>query len=111
MKFNKNEQETVIIFDAQKGEWTFYSCVPSQIQSFMKNPILNKEKIEVLTSHEGKPTSIRFTVENPLVTKSFFKKKRTISKEHKQALLNGRLKKRIKTPPLTDSCKSQVECH
>ncbi|SIR37922.1 hypothetical protein SAMN05878482_103477 [Peribacillus simplex] len=95
VKFNKDEQETVITFDAKKGTWTFYSCVPSHVDSFIKNPILNKEKIEVLTSYEGKSTSIKFTVENSLVTKSFLKKKRTLSKEHKQALQIGKSKKRV----------------
>ncbi|PRS26918.1 hypothetical protein C6W19_24285 [Bacillus sp. RJGP41] len=95
MKFNKNEQETVITFDSQKGEWTFYSCVPSHIHSFIKNPVLAKEKIKVLSSHEGNTTSIKFTVENSLVTKSLLKKKRTLSKEHKQALQIGKNKKRV----------------
>ncbi|MFJ5750453.1 hypothetical protein ACIP97_18040 [Peribacillus frigoritolerans] len=95
MKFNKNEQETVITFDSQKGEWTFYSCVPSHVHSFIKSPILDKEKIEVLTSYEGKYTSIMFTVENSLVTKSFLKKKWTISKENKQALQIGKNNKRV----------------
>lgn len=94
MKFNKEEQETILIKEAATGEWTFYSCIPSDIRSFMNNPILNKEEIKVLTSHEGKPTSIEFKVEIAFVTKSFFKKKRTISEAHKQALLNGRLEKR-----------------
>lgn len=95
MKFNREEQETVITFDAKKGRWTFYSCVPSHVHSFIKNPVLAKEKIKVLTSHEGKPTSIKFTVENSLVTKSFLKKKRTLGKEHKQALHIGKNKKRL----------------
>ncbi|MED3759701.1 hypothetical protein P4555_11570 [Peribacillus frigoritolerans] len=95
MKFNRDEQETVITFDAKKGKWTFYSCVPSHVHSFIKDPILNKEKIKVLTSHEGKSTSIKFTVENSLVTKSFLRKKRTLSKEHKQALQIGKNKKRV----------------
>ena len=93
MKFNKEEQETVITYEAETGKWNFYTCVPSHINSYMKNPILNKENINVLTSYEGKPTSIEFKVENDIVTKSFFKKKRTISEAHKQALLIGRLKK------------------
>lgn len=71
------------------------SCVPSHVHSFIKSPILDKEKIEVLTSYEGKSTSIKFTVENSLVTKSFLKKKRTLSKEHKQALQIGKNKKRV----------------
>ncbi|MFB7637677.1 hypothetical protein [Peribacillus butanolivorans] len=96
MKFNRDEQETVITFDSQKGEWTFYSCVPSHIHSFIKKPVLAKEKIKVLASHEGKPTSIKFTVESSLVTKSFLKKKRTLSKEHKQALQIGKKKKGTK---------------
>lgn len=94
MKINKEEQETVITFDAETGVWSFYTCVPSHIKSFMKNPILDKENFKVITSHDGKPTSIEFEVENSLVTKRFFKKKRTISEAHKQALRKGRLEKR-----------------
>lgn len=30
MKFNRDEQETVITFDANKERGTFYSYVPSQ---------------------------------------------------------------------------------
>lgn len=93
MIFNKEEQETVITYEAETGEWNFYTCVPSHIKSFMKNPILNKDNFKILTSSEGNPTSIEFKVKNDIVTKSFFKKKRTISEAHKQALLNGRLKK------------------
>ncbi|RHW36671.1 hypothetical protein D1B33_09725 [Lysinibacillus yapensis] len=94
MKYSKEEQETNFIYEAATDQWTIYSSVPSHIKSFMKNPILNKENFKVLTEHEGKPTGIEFKVENAFVTKNFFKKKRTISEEHKQALRKGRLEKR-----------------
>lgn len=93
MKFSKEEYETVITYEAETNEWSFYTCVPSHIKSFMKNSILEKENIKVITSHEGKPTSIEFVVEDSIVTNSFFRRKRTISESHKQALLRGRKKK------------------
>jgi hypothetical protein len=95
MKFKRLEQETVITIDEYSGECTFYTCVPSKIKSYMRNPLLNKEEIEVLTSHEGKPTSIRFTVGKSFVTNSFIKKKKTLSEDHKKALKEGRYRKRI----------------
>lgn len=92
MKFTKEDQETVIIFEAETGEWNFYSCVPAHIQLFMKNGRINNGDIEVLTSHEGIPTSIRFKVENSAISiASFFKKKR-IKREPTEAQLQARQK-------------------
>ncbi|AXI08150.1 hypothetical protein CUC15_03845 [Oceanobacillus zhaokaii] len=92
MKINKEEQETVQTYEVVTGKWNIFTSVPSHIRYYMKNPLLNKENIEVLTEHEGKPTSIRFTVEDSIVTKSFLRKRRTISEEHKQALHAGKHK-------------------
>ncbi|MDM5334971.1 hypothetical protein QUF56_17380 [Ureibacillus composti] len=110
MKFNKEEQETIINYCPETDEWSFYTCVPSHIKSFMKNPILNKVNFDIRTSHEGKPTSIEFTVENAFVTNSFFKKKRTISDSHKQALLNGRMAKKDKVIKERNDPNEYLQC-
>ena len=89
MKINRSEQETVITYAPIKGEWTFYTCVPSHINSFLKNPLLRRENIEVLSSHEGKPTSIRFKAEKSIVTKNILKS-RILSEDHKRAMQQGR---------------------
>lgn len=92
MKFKKDEQETVITYEAKTGVWTFYTCVPSHIHLFMQNPLINQGGISVLTLHEGNPSSIRFTVKDSLVNKRFFKQKRILSDKQKQSLANGREK-------------------
>lgn len=95
MRFNKYEQETVITYDTKKGEWIFYTCVPSHIQLFFKNSMVNTEKIEVLTTHEGKATSIKFQLEKSLVSpKDFVKKQRVLSDKQRQALQQGREKRK-----------------
>lgn len=101
MKINLDEQETVITFDAKKGEWAFYSCVPAHIRLFSENPLITTDNLEVLTTWEGKPTSIRFTLENDWInTKGFLKKrrvKRTPSIKQLKALEKGRGKRFVNT--------------
>ncbi|MED3982207.1 hypothetical protein [Priestia megaterium] len=95
MRIHKEEQETVITFDAKKGQWSFYTCVPSHIRLFLTNSMVDTEKIEILTTHEGKATSIKFKLEKSLVSpKDFVKKQRVLSDKQRQALQQGR-KKRI----------------
>jgi hypothetical protein len=92
MKFGKDEQETVIVFDAEIGEWEIYSCVPEHIKMVLKNTAINSADIEVLTQFEGKATSIRFTLENAAISlASFFKKKR-IHQAPSEAQLQARQK-------------------
>lgn len=95
MRICKEEQETVITFDAKKGQWSFYTCVPSHIRLFLTNAVVNTEKIEILTTHEGKATSIKFHLENSLVSpKDFMKKQRVLSDKQIQALKQGRKKRK-----------------
>ncbi|MEC2869498.1 hypothetical protein ACIQHV_11430 [Bacillus bombysepticus] len=65
MKFNKDEQGTVMIFDAKTGYWDCCTNVPSHIRLFTSKIMEISGGIKVLTTHEGKPTSIRVS--------SFFK--------------------------------------
>lgn len=99
MKYTREEQETVITFETETGLWSFYTSVTNHINSFMKNPLIIKE-IQVLTEYEGVPTSIQFTVENALVSKSFFKKQRKLSEAHREALAQGRAKALTKESPI-----------
>lgn len=89
MRFSIEEQETVITYDAKNKEWAFYTCVPSQIKTFLENPSV-KGNFEILTEDQGQPTSIRFKLEKSLVKKQFIKSKRTLSNDHLQALKRGR---------------------
>ncbi|BCC57939.1 TPA: hypothetical protein QC160_004984 [Bacillus cereus] len=65
MKFNKDEQETVMIFNAKTGCWDCCTNVPSHIRLFTSKIMEISGGIKVLAEHEGKPTSIRVS--------SFFK--------------------------------------
>ncbi|WP_409253854.1 hypothetical protein V1502_08135 [Bacillus sp. SCS-153A] len=62
MRFEIEEQETVITFDAFTGKWTFYSCVPDHIKKLLKDPSAF-EDLEVLSKHTDVTTSIRFVID------------------------------------------------
>ena len=90
MRIPKDEQETTFVFDAALGKWDIYTCVPAHIQLFMRNERRINADIEVLTSWEGKATSIRFSIENSAISiRSFFKKKR-IKRKPSEAQLQAR---------------------
>ena len=92
MKFSKDEQETTINFDAVSGMWVLYTCVPLHINSFMKSTAINQAEIEVLTSWEGKPTSIRFKAENTAISLASLLKKKRIKREPSEAQIKARQK-------------------
>ncbi|MFI8657993.1 hypothetical protein [Priestia megaterium] len=76
MKFNKDEQETVIIFDAKNEEWNFYTCVPSHIELVTSGVLHKPSEITLLTEEEGVATSIKFTVPKEFTNlEGFIKKK------------------------------------
>ncbi len=96
MKFNRIEQETVITFEAETGEWNFYTCVPTHIALFTQNDWITTKDIKVLTEYEGVPTSISFNAKNDLInSKQFIKKKRAkreLTEAQRQGLAKGREK-------------------
>ncbi len=92
MKFVKDEQETTINYDGVTGMWELYTCVPSHINSFMKNTRIPIAEIEVLTEWEGKATSIRFKAENSAISLATFLKKKRTQGEPSEAQLLARQK-------------------
>jgi hypothetical protein len=90
MRIPRENQETVITFEAETGEWDIYTCVPAHIRLFLENERISNADIKVLTEFEDKPTSIRFSIENSAISiRSFFKKKR-IKRKPSEAQLQAR---------------------
>ncbi|AUO12329.1 hypothetical protein [Priestia megaterium] len=75
MKICKEEQETVIIFDAKNEEWDFYTCVPSHIELFTSNSQNEPSEVTILTEEGGEPTSIKFTLPKYSINLESFTKK------------------------------------
>jgi hypothetical protein len=92
MQISKGEQETVINFEAATGRWTVYTCVPHHVQLFLENPAITTADIQVLTEHEGKPTSIRFSIGNTAINIAKIIKKQRIQGEPSEAQLQARQK-------------------
>ncbi|CAM4393827.1 hypothetical protein BAMA_13035 [Bacillus manliponensis] len=62
MKFNKCEQETVMVFDMEKGCWCCFTNVPSHIQVFTSKVMEVSGLITILAEHEGTPTAIQVSL-------------------------------------------------
>lgn len=92
MKFTLEEQETCLNFEAKEGKWFVYSSVPSHIRLFTKNTATTHADFEVLSSYEGKSTSVRFSIENSATSIASFIKKKRIVREPTEAQVKARQK-------------------
>lgn len=83
MGYSKEEQETVLAWDAVENKWIGYSCYSPHITKILK--LLDIEDVDS-EYEEGRdsPLSIKFELKSNQV--SFRKGKRQMSEEHREKL-------------------------
>lgn len=84
MGYSKEEQETILVFDYSKGEWSVYSTVPKHIRKLAK-----LTDLETVESENGRPIAVKGILTEKMVT---MKKERVMSESQKQKL-SDRMKK------------------
>jgi hypothetical protein len=77
MGFAREDQETVLVFEVESGQWNVYSNVPKHIRKLM-----NLGDMSVLELEEGRPIAIRGTLSEKNVS---MKKIREMSEEQREA--------------------------
>jgi hypothetical protein len=88
MGYSREEQETVLVFDNNKGKWSVYSTVPKHIRKLAKLCELN-----VLEYEDGKPIAIKTELTEKQVRMT---KERIISEEQKKKAAERLMKARVK---------------
>ncbi|MFP7447135.1 hypothetical protein SFC50_25910 [Bacillus infantis] len=78
MGYAKTEQETVLVFDNDKKQWSVYSTIPKHI-----NKLLSIGDMRIIEEEEGRPISIQGELTEKQVS---MKKERVISDETKEKL-------------------------
>jgi hypothetical protein len=77
MGYSREEQETTLVFDNSKGQWSVYSTVPKHIRKLSKLCDLN-----VLETEDGRPIAVKGVLSEKQVS---MKQERIMSDEQKQA--------------------------
>lgn len=82
MSYNREEQETTLVFDAETGEWNGYSCYSPHITKILKLLAIDDVDAEYEEGRES-PLSIKFKLRPNQV--SFRKgEKREMSEEQRE---------------------------
>lgn len=76
--FSREEQETVLVFEVETGEWMVYSTVPKHIRKLM-----DLGEMEITDYDGDRPTAIRGTLSEKQVS---MKKVRELSEEQKEKM-------------------------
>lgn len=76
MAYQKEEQETVLVFDYSTGEWTAYSTVPKHIRKLM-----NIGEMNIIESEDDHPIAVQGKLSEKQVS---MKKLREYTDEQRQ---------------------------